>query len=143
MVSAHDVAAYILEKLGGTNAMKLQKLLYYAQAWSLVWDEKPLFEEPIEAWAYGPVVAALYEHHRGKFEIGAWPQGDASRLNEDERDTVDAVLDFYGPKSARWLSELTHREDPWRDARMGLADGERGNRVIEHDAMAEYYASLG
>ena len=37
MASAHDVAAYILKKLGPMTAMKLQKLVYYCQAWSLVW----------------------------------------------------------------------------------------------------------
>ena len=45
MVSAHDVASYILRELGKTTTMKLQKLVYYSQAWSLVWDEKALFQE--------------------------------------------------------------------------------------------------
>ena len=47
--------------------MKLQKLLYYCQAWALVWDDKPLFKEKIEAWISGPVVRTLYNTHRGKF----------------------------------------------------------------------------
>ncbi|MCH7691617.1 MAG: DUF4065 domain-containing protein, partial [candidate division Zixibacteria bacterium] len=55
-ISVFDVAKYILSKLGGVSAMKLHKLLYYAQAWSLVWDERPLFQERIEAWVSGPVV---------------------------------------------------------------------------------------
>jgi len=50
-LSVHDVAAYILKKQGEMSAMKLQKLVYYSQAWSLVWDEKPLFRAQIEAWA--------------------------------------------------------------------------------------------
>jgi len=50
-----DVSRYILERMGEMTAMKLQKLCYYAQAWSLVWDERPLFDERIEAWANGPV----------------------------------------------------------------------------------------
>ncbi|MDY6802276.1 MAG: DUF4065 domain-containing protein, partial [Cyanobacteriota bacterium] len=56
MVKVMDVAAYILKKLGPLSAMKLHKLLYYSQAWSLVWDEQPLFSERIEAWANGPVI---------------------------------------------------------------------------------------
>ena len=56
MATAHDVAAYILQKKGEMTAMKLQKLVYYSQAWSVVWDERPLFHEKIEAWANGPVV---------------------------------------------------------------------------------------
>ena len=70
--SAHDVAAFILKESGPMTAMKLQKLVYYCQAWSLVWDEKPLFKEKIEAWANGPVVRALYEKHRGKFKVSSW-----------------------------------------------------------------------
>ncbi|HCU23588.1 MAG TPA: hypothetical protein DF383_01115, partial [Deltaproteobacteria bacterium] len=72
MTSVHDVATYILKKTGPITAMKLQKLVYYSQAWSLVWDEKPLFKEKIEAWTNGPVVPALYRLHRGKFEISSW-----------------------------------------------------------------------
>lgn len=55
---------------------------------------------------------------------------------------MDAVLKFYGDKSPFWLSELTHREQPWIDARRGLAPGERGRAEITHAAMAEYYSSL-
>lgn len=44
-----DVAAAILERTGPLDTFKLQKLVYYAQAWHLVWDNEPLFEEPIEA----------------------------------------------------------------------------------------------
>ena len=43
MASVFDVAAYILHRAGTMTAMKLQKLVFYSQAWSLVWDEKPLF----------------------------------------------------------------------------------------------------
>ncbi len=55
-VSVESVAAYILSQHGKLSAMKLQKLVYYCQAWSLVWDEAPLFQEQIQAWANGPVV---------------------------------------------------------------------------------------
>jgi uncharacterized phage-associated protein len=58
MVSVDDVAAYILEQRGPMSAMKLQKLVYYSQAWSLVWEDRPLFREEIQAWASGPVVPA-------------------------------------------------------------------------------------
>ncbi|MGH7905267.1 MAG: Panacea domain-containing protein, partial [Candidatus Binataceae bacterium] len=86
IVNAHDVAAHILGKIGPISAMKLQKLVYYSQAWSLVWDEKPLFRDRIEAWASGPVVPNLYRKHRGKFEVANWPSGDPSRLSGVQRD---------------------------------------------------------
>jgi uncharacterized phage-associated protein len=124
------------------TTMKLQKLMYFCQAWALVWDEKPLFPNRIEAWANGPVVPDLYEFHRGRFNIRKWPQGNSSRLKKEERETIDAVLDFYGDKSSQWLSDLTHKERPWIEARKGIAPGERGESPITKASMAEYYGSL-
>jgi uncharacterized phage-associated protein len=140
-VSVHDVAAYILGKQGPMTAMKLEKLVYYAQAWSLVWDEKRLFPERIEAWAAGPVVPALYYRHRGQFSLTNW-EGAPETLSQEQRDTIDAVLRFYGNKTSQWLSELSHSEQPWIEAREGLAPLERGNQEIMAASMAEYYGSL-
>ncbi|MBW8873559.1 MAG: SocA family protein [Acidobacteria bacterium] len=143
MASVHDVAAYILGKFGHPmTTWKLQKLVYYAQAWSLVWDERPLFQARIEAWANGPVVPALYQEHRGLFQVGSWPLGDPDKLTRSERETVDGVLEFYGPKTSQWLSDLTHTERPWREARGTLAPGERGTQVISPASMHEYYSGL-
>src|SRR5262249_51808652 len=126
--SVHDVAAYILQQQGEMTAMKLQKLVYYCQAWSLVWDEEPLFEEEIQAWVNGPVVPALYERHQGKFKVRTW-NGAPSNLTENQRDTIRKVLEFYGNKPSQVLSDLTHGEAPWVNARAGLGIGERGNQV--------------
>ena len=144
MVSVLDVAAYILLKSGPMTAMKLQKLVYYAQAWSLVWDDKPLFSERIEAWANGPVVRKLYDEHRGRYRVSRIGGGFSRKLNREQRDTVDAVLAYYGDKSSQWLSDLSHMEQPWREtrARHRLAAGERGNAVIRYADMAEYYSGL-
>jgi uncharacterized phage-associated protein len=143
MASVHDVAAYLLKKYGRPmTTWKLQKLVYYCQAWSLVWDERPLFQARIEAWANGPVIPALYREHRGLFQVDNWPHGDPSRLDSDERETVDAVVEFYGPKTAQWLSDLTHNERPWREARGTLPPGTRGTQVISLDSMHEYYSGL-
>ena len=141
-LSAHDVAAYILENIGTMTTMKLQKLVYYSQAWSLVWDDEPLFKERIEAWANGPVVRELYDVHKGKYQIRKWSLGDSSKLSQIQKDTVDAVLEYYGEKSSQWLSELTHNEDPWRLTRGCTPDGSRDNTEITHASMAEYYSSL-
>ena len=139
--SAHDVAAAILKKLGPMTAMKLEKLMYYCQAWSLVWDEEPMFQERIEAWAGGPVVPALYYRHRGQFQIDNW-EGNSDILTPKQRETIDGVLNYYGNKPSQWLSDLTHKEDPWLRARAGLAPLERGNREITLASMAEYYGGL-
>jgi uncharacterized phage-associated protein len=142
MANVYDVAAYILEKMGALPAMKLQKLVYYSQAWSLVWDDAPLFSESVEAWANGPVIPALYNSHQGEFQVSQLREGNSSNLSQTQRETIDEVIGFYGKHSSQWLSDLTHTEDPWIDARKGLAPRERGDREITHAAMAEYYSSL-
>lgn len=140
MANVFDAAAYILKRAGEMSAMKLQKLVYYSQAWSLVWDDKALFKERIEAWANGPVCPDLYKAHAGLFKVNAKDfNGKTSNLTSDEKETIDVVLEHYGTKEANYLSRLTHMEDPWKEAREGLAAGERGNNVISHAAMAEYY----
>jgi uncharacterized phage-associated protein len=143
MAKVDDVAAAIVRDRGPMSAWKLQKLVYYCQAWHLVWEDEPLFRDRIEAWANGPVVRSLYDQHRGRFQVRSWSSGNPDALTEAERTTIDAVLQTYGDESAQWLSALTHRERPWIDARRGLAEGERGNHEITKEAMAEYYASLG
>lgn len=149
MASVFDVAEYILTQLapaGGEKVLttwKLQKLIYYSQAWSLVWDEKELFDAPIQAWANGPVCPELYGKHKGMFSIQSGSVGgDASLLTPDERDTVDSVLSHYGDKSGQWLSDLSHEESPWRDARNGLRPSDVSKIEISHEAMAGYYSSI-
>ena len=69
IVSVFDVACYVMSRVKECTTMKLQKLLYYCQAWYLVWNDKPLFSENIEAWANGPVIRELYNFHKGLFTI--------------------------------------------------------------------------
>jgi glr3897 protein len=140
--SAHDVAAYIIDKLGAITTMKLQKLLYYSQGWSLAWDEEPLFDEEIQAWANGPVVYDVFKEHRGKFKVDSWPKGDLARLTSDQADTVDAVIGAYGALSGQQLSEKTHLERPWLEARKGTPSGAYSNKALSLDVMQEYFGSL-
>lgn len=142
MASVHDVAAYILSKTGTIPAMKLHKLAYYSQAWGLVWNDRPLFKEPIEAWANGPAIPVLYKKHRGEYAVSEWPWGDKSKLENFEKSTIKRVLAFYGDKPAQWLVNLTHQERPWREARANLEPGEPGYEVITRGAIHEFYSSL-
>lgn len=142
MANVDDVAAAILERQGPMSTWKLQKLVYYCQAWHLVWEDTPLFSDPIEAWANGPVVRSLYSQHRGFFSLSHWRYGKSENLTAGESSTVDAVLKTYGHMSPADLSALTHREIPWILARTGLAEGERGNSRISLESMSEYYAGL-
>jgi uncharacterized phage-associated protein len=142
MAKVDDVAALILERRGPMDTWKFQKLMYYCQAWHLVWESTSLFPDRIEAWANGPVVPSLYAQHRGQYELPAWPSGSPGNLTEDEISTIEAVLKAYGSKTGHWLSVLTHHEPPWKDARRGLGEGERGHSEITLEAMAEYYGNL-
>ena len=144
MANAYDVARYICERRGPLSAMKLQKLVYYSQAWSLVWDDAALFSNKIEAWANGPVVRTLYDAHNGKFVVDAdtFPAGRSENLSQDQMETIDAVLEAYGDRTAQWLSDQTHSEYPWIQARRGLGERDRGNAEISHASMAEYYGSI-
>lgn len=142
MADVFDVAKYILSKKGKLSTFKLQKLCYYSQAWSLVWDDAQLFENKIYAWANGPVCVDLYHEHKGMFNIDALEKGDISKLTDDEKETIDAVLRSYGSKSGQQLSNMTNEEAPWVNARAGLGVGERGNNEIKLDDMAEYYSGL-
>ncbi|MBQ7262745.1 MAG: DUF4065 domain-containing protein, partial [Synergistaceae bacterium] len=100
MASVFDVARYILHERGRMSTWKLQKLCYYSQAWHLAWTGRELFPEDFEAWANGPVCPVLSREHKGKFEVdeGDMSRGDIAALTDDERETVDVVLEGYGSR---------------------------------------------
>ncbi len=147
-IHVKDVARYILDKLFEKNgssitAWKLQKLVYYCQAWSLVWDERLLFREEIEAWADGPVCRALFELHKGRMNLGPEDiEGNPLLLDDKARETIDGVLDFYGDKTGNYLRELTHLERPWKETRGDTIPGYRSSAVITPELMREYYGGL-
>jgi len=142
MANVLDVAAYILSKKRPITSWKLQKLVYYSQAWSLVWDDNPIFPESIEAWANGPVVRRLFDAHSGQYLVLNIPDGDPNQLTFEEKETIDVVIEYYGNESSQYLSDLTHMEDPWRLAREGIPNDSRSDRVISLESMSEYYGSL-
>ncbi len=146
MASASDASDLVLRLLGSATTMKLQKLLYYCQGWHLAWDGEPLFSERIEAWANGPVVRDIYDLHRGTFRLShplpaSWG-ADCTRLTNDERETVEVVVNFYRDWSADQLSRATHGERPWIEAREGLTPTERGTQEISLDTMQDYFSGL-
>ncbi len=144
MATVFDVAKYILFNCGPITTMKLQKLVYYAQAWHFVWNEEPLFKSRIEAWANGPVCPELYSAHRGWFEIDLsdLKKGSKDGLTEKQKDTIKRVIKFYGPRPAYWLVQLSHQEKPWLQARNGCPEGENCSNEITLQSMMEYYGNL-
>jgi uncharacterized phage-associated protein len=139
-----DVAKYILEQTGLITAWKLQKLVYYSQAWSLAWDGRALFEDDFEAWANGPVVRALFNVHKGRLNVDAslFQLGDSGKVDEDARNTIDIVIRDYGKFSGRELSEIAHSERPWKEARKGIPAGEPSENIIDRDTMTDFYLGL-
>jgi uncharacterized phage-associated protein len=140
---AVDVAEYILRKCGEMDAYKLEKLTFYSQAWSLAWGHGPIFPDKIEAWQRGPVIRSLFQRHAGKYLVAS-VGGDVRSVEASARDraTIDAVIKFYFPMSGTQLSDLTHVEDPWVNARSGLAPNERGTAEITQEAIKKYYDGL-
>lgn len=146
MATVFGVAEYILEQVGFVSTMKLQKLMYYSQAYSLVHYGKPLFGEDFEAWANGPVCPDLFRIHRGKFVVGpgelSYPESPrTTEVSVEARGAIDHVLKTLGSYSGRKLSGLTHCEKPWLEARAGVKEGERCNTVITKEAIRRYYAA--
>jgi len=145
-VRAVDIAEYILRQFPGlVDAMKLQKLLYYTQAWSLAWGRGPMFPEAIEAWENGPVVPEVSREHPHRFSVDT-VHGDALRVAADpvRRATITDVLNFYGERSGQALSDLTHTELPWRLTRevAGVVDGDHCNAEIDRGLIERYYEAL-
>jgi uncharacterized phage-associated protein len=119
MHDALDVAAWFLNEIDrkagdSITNLKLQKLVYYAQAWTVALLNRPLFGEDVEAWAHGPVVDPVYQEYKG-FQYGTLPRSRRrSEFAPQELVVLQDVLAIYGEHSAKFLKKLTHEEEPWR-----------------------------
>lgn len=144
-VSARDVALYILETEGQMGTMKLQKLVFYCQAYSLAWFKTPMFGDPVEAWVHGPVIRSLWNLHKRLFSFTAAdlkakdPTADSSRLTSTDRRVVRSILNSVGALSGLDLRDRTHDEAPWIDA---FDETEAWHSTeITQQAMQEYYSA--
>ncbi|WP_181136527.1 Panacea domain-containing protein [Rathayibacter sp. AY1E6] len=132
-----DVAALLTERVGAIDAMKLQKLLFYSQAWHLAIHDESLFPDTIEAWRDGPVVDHVYQQHKSG-TVRSW-SGDANKVEDRARTVVDAVVAQYGSLSGKELSDLTHAEQPWKAARGDLPADARSRRPLSPTLIANFY----
>ena len=118
-MKAMDVANYLVANYGGKTEMtnlKLNKLVYFAQAMSLKQHGTPLFSDEIQAWSYGPVEPEVYHafqkygksvirHPEGSYEDSAW-------LHE----VAQQVMQTYGELTAFDLVRISHREgSAWKN----------------------------
>lgn len=138
-LSANDVASVVIARSGNwLTSMQLQKLLYYVQSWHLAVTNEPLFEEECEAWVQGPVVHDVWTARKDHASRVATGQGRLADLGETASAIVDLVLAMYGSMSGDELSQLTHAERPWREARRGLPEHAPSSEVIPRQTMAEF-----
>jgi len=139
MPNCHSVADYFLAQQdtesGDTiSNLKLQKLVYYAQGFHLAIFNKPLFNEPIEAWMHGPVVPELYQKFK-TYGSGAIPPVLSFDLTSFEPDTIsflDEVYSVFNQYSGWSLRNMTHEESPWKEH-------EADAGVISIESMTAYF----
>lgn len=142
-----DIAEYILAFANESGEvitnLKLQKMVYYVQAWHLANFKKPLFEGEFQAWVHGPVIPAMYR----KYRIG----GSApivsnlkladikQKFSNNEFDFIGEVAKVYMQFGAYQLELMTHKEEPWIEARGGCEPDEKCETVISEETMKRYY----
>ena len=150
------VTHYINEKGDKVSHKKLQKLLYYIEAWNMVHLGNPLIDEEFEAWVHGPVLPSLYKklktfgfNNLELIESDNVPMSDEvgqlidkNNLSEDQVSVIYSVLDRYGGMSAFELEMLTHNEAPWIEARGGIPPHLPCNAIISKSRMKSYYQSM-
>ncbi|NJL65514.1 MAG: SocA family protein [Methylacidiphilales bacterium] len=144
MLSCFDVANYFIRLANETGSflsnLKLQKLVYYAQAWYLAIHDNPLFDEDFQAWIHGPVIPTLYQ----KYKSFGWQPilEDANpELPQEIQDFLKEVAEEYFACDAYELEQMTHAETPWVNARENLPPDTPSNAVIIKESMKEYYKS--
>lgn len=150
-----------LQQLGASiSPLKLQKILYYIQAWHMVYfDHDSLFSAQPEAWVNGPAYREIYDEYKS---IGIYDQitpsffdltfesvtrevetlHDEMGLRQDQWDFLEAIYKHYGMMGHDRLVMLTHSEKPWNEARRGLSPIEYSNNKISLESMYSYYKGL-
>jgi uncharacterized phage-associated protein len=119
--------------------LKLQKLVYYADAWFLANFDRPLIDDDFEAWAHGPAVRSLY----AKYRDSGWealPPESGSEPGKEVAAFLKAVYQEYGQFSAKRLEQMTHSEVPWAEARTGLSPEAASRNIIPKLKIRNFYA---
>ena len=122
--------------------LKLQKLLYYSQAWNLAERGEPLFEEDFQAWVHGPVLPTQYRRFRDFQWKPLLVEVEAPRVVGVIKRHLEEIIDVFGTETAVSLELMTHRERPWIAARGNLAPDANSNAIIPKQAMTDYYREL-
>ncbi len=141
-----DIANYFLDKAKQTaiavTNLKLQKLVYYAQAWHLAIHNEALMEGvEFEAWIHGPVVHELWKKYKDYTYEAINEEVTPPQLDDGTDQFLKQVVEVYLDKDAYTMELMSHREDPWILARNGYADNERCTNIISEELMRTYFKS--
>ena len=144
MATILDAAEYILEKTEDSIPyLKLERLCYYAQAWSMAWDEEPIFPEEFYAGEKGAVCYELFDGVGHQLFVSlADGTGNSDALTDDQKDTIDSALDYYYEYAAKKLGYLIRFDKPWRDARERMEQDRHFSGVITKESMKKHYQTL-
>ncbi len=138
MYDVLDVSRYVINysntKGYGISNLKLQKILYFIQAYFLTEDEMtPCFSDDIKAWDFGPVVPRAYHEYK-QYGGGNIPfissyytdtpniwnveriPFDDTVINKKDKEKINSVVDMFRNTSATDLVTLTHNQAPWKNA---------------------------
>lgn len=137
-----DVAQWFLQQQPMSHK-KLQKMCYYAVAWSYALYGESLFDDcAFEAWAHGPVSVTLFNKFKGNRWKNLTPENRRVSLDARESELLQSVMLTYGEDTANGLEALSHTEMPWIRARGNTPSGEPSHRLIDPDDMRDYYRSI-
>jgi uncharacterized phage-associated protein len=144
-----DLVNYVAFKLGTYSHFKIQKSIYYLQAYHLAQFDTPLIEEDFEAWVHGPIIRKLWEEFRSK-GIAAYEDlqytGTATEakkiktmVSSEQLAYIDEMIAELKKVTALQLEAMTHEETPWKNARIGLRPHEAGNNIISKRSIKMYF----
>lgn len=139
MAHIRDVGQYIVELVPNVDKMKLYKLCYFSQGWSLAWTGQPLFDEPFEAWKKGPVPRALWQ--KDVYSISEIPGGNSASLTTKAQEIIHRVVEFYQNYDSNELSELSHKK-AWQEARRDIPVHAASREVLSLSTMREEFTDL-
>lgn len=151
-----DVCRYVINYSNkcdyGISNLKLQKILYFIQAYFLTEKNKKCFNEKIEAWDFGPVVPVAYHEYKqyGSCDIpsvesyflfddnNAWNskmvEFSDDIIADDDKGLINNVVDKFSDYTATDLVSLTHRQAPWINNYAPYQNNE-----IKTDEIREYF----
>jgi uncharacterized phage-associated protein len=145
--SALDIAKWFInaadrEAGDAITHLKIQKLVYYGQGWSMALLRHPLFDENLLAWTHGPVARTVWDKYKDSgFDSIGWEK-ITKRITGNASLLLEAVNDKYNVFSAKQLERMTHSEPPWMEARGGIPLEAKSDRPISKDTMEKYFRGL-